>query len=58
MRCAAAGYSRGTTPHLGGDRALTDRITMTYYDAGHMMYIHLPSLRKLKEDIARFMANS
>jgi len=46
-----------TVQHLGGDRALTDRVTMTYYDAGHMMYIHLPSLRKLKEDIGRFMAN-
>ncbi len=46
-----------TVQHLGGDRALTDRITMTYYDAGHMMYIYLPALRKLKENIGKFMAN-
>ena len=30
-------------------------MTMTYYEAGHMMYIHQPSLVKLKADIAAFM---
>jgi carboxypeptidase C (cathepsin A) len=44
-----------TVQHLGGDKALSERITMTHYEAGHMMYIHMPSLRKLKEDIARFI---
>jgi carboxypeptidase C (cathepsin A) len=43
-----------TFDHLG-DRALGERVTMAYYEAGHMMYIHKPSLKKLKEDIARFM---
>ena len=28
---------------------------MTYYEAGHMMYIHKPSLKRLKADIAKFM---
>ncbi len=31
-------------------------MTMSYYDAGHMMYINKPSLEKLKHDIAQFMA--
>ena len=45
-----------TFAHLGGDRKLLDRVTMTYYEAGHMMYVHKPSLVKLKKDIAAFMA--
>jgi carboxypeptidase C (cathepsin A) len=28
---------------------------MAYYEAGHMMYIHKPSLVKLKEDLSRFL---
>ena len=28
---------------------------MTYFDAGHMMYIDKPSLEKLKQGIAKFM---
>ena len=45
-----------TFNHLGGDRKLLDRVTMAYYEAGHMMYVHKPSLTKLKKDIAAFMA--
>jgi carboxypeptidase C (cathepsin A) len=26
-----------------------------YYDAGHMMYLHEPSLKRFKEDVARFI---
>jgi carboxypeptidase C (cathepsin A) len=28
-----------------------DRVTFTYYEAGHMMYIHEPSLRTFSEDV-------
>jgi len=28
---------------------------MAYYEAGHMMYIHLPSLAQLKQDLAGFI---
>ena len=28
---------------------------MGYYEAGHMMYLHKPSLEKLKADLAAFM---
>jgi carboxypeptidase C (cathepsin A) len=43
-----------TFDHLGGP-ALARRVTMAYYEAGHMMYTHRPSLKKLKGDIAAFM---
>ncbi|MGE5071973.1 MAG: S10 family peptidase [Anaerolineae bacterium] len=41
--------------HLGLDEEARKNINMGYYEAGHMMYIHLPSLAKLKEDLAAFM---
>jgi len=33
-------------------------IQMTYYDAGHMMYLHKPSLGKLSEDLHDFIKNA
>ncbi|MGB1250613.1 MAG: S10 family peptidase, partial [Candidatus Promineifilaceae bacterium] len=47
-----------TFNHLYLDPSLEKNITMTYYDAGHMMYIHLESLRKLKDDMAAFIADA
>lgn len=44
-----------TFNHLGLHEDLRKNISMEYYDAGHMMYIHLPSLKKLKEDLANFI---
>jgi carboxypeptidase C (cathepsin A) len=44
-----------TFNHLGAELGLRPRVTMTYYDAGHMMYINKPSLEKLKQDVAKFM---
>ncbi|HEX3149428.1 MAG TPA: hypothetical protein VHR66_15245 [Gemmataceae bacterium] len=44
-----------TIKHLDSDRKLLDRVTMTYYEAGHMMYVHKPSLIKLKKDAAAFL---
>jgi carboxypeptidase C (cathepsin A) len=46
-----------TFNHLGSDRKLLDRVTMTYYEAGHMMYIHKPSLVKLKKDVSAFLTS-
>ena len=43
-----------TFNHLGSDRKLLERVTMTYYESGHMMYVHKPSLVKLKKDVAAF----
>jgi carboxypeptidase C (cathepsin A) len=44
-----------TFTHLELDPELQPNLTMTYYPAGHMMYIHLPSLAKLKADLATFI---
>lgn len=47
-----------TFNHLGLDSSLDDRVTMKYYDAGHMMYIHRPSHKKLKEDLKAYFNRS
>ena len=47
-----------TINHLHLDPSLTDNITMSYYDAGHMMYIQLASLRKLKEEMTAFVLDA
>lgn len=44
-----------TLEHLGLDKSLRDNITIGEYEAGHMMYQHVPSLAKLKEDVVAFM---
>lgn len=44
-----------TVRHLALDPALRDNITMSYYEAGHMMYVHPPSLRALRENLAAFL---
>lgn len=45
-----------TRDHLSADTDLADAIVSTYYEAGHMMYFHPPSLAKLKADLAAFYA--
>jgi carboxypeptidase C (cathepsin A) len=47
-----------TFSHLSLDESLRDNISMEYYDAGHMMYIHLPSLKEMKRDLSRFIKNA
>jgi carboxypeptidase C (cathepsin A) len=47
-----------TFNHLGLDEALRQNISMEYYEAGHMMYIHMPSLRQLKKDLADFIRSA
>ena len=34
-----------------------DRVQVTYYEAGHMMYTHEPDFVKLSEDIRAFLSN-
>jgi carboxypeptidase C (cathepsin A) len=41
--------------HLNLPNNLRSHIQIQYYDAGHMMYIHEPSLKKFKNDIATFI---
>jgi carboxypeptidase C (cathepsin A) len=41
--------------HLGLDKTLASHIEMKYFPAGHMMYVHEPSLKKMKADVAAFI---
>jgi carboxypeptidase C (cathepsin A) len=47
-----------TFSHLGLDESLRSNVSMGYYEAGHMMYIHMPSLEQLKKDLAAFIAGA
>src|SRR5215470_1663821 len=47
-----------TFDHLSLDDSLRGHLSGEYYQAGHMMYVHLPSLAKLKSDLAQFMQAS
>ncbi len=47
--------TRYTFTHLELDPSLQSNISMSFYEAGHMMYVHLPSLAKLKETLAAFV---
>ena len=44
-----------TVSHMGLKPDTRSRIEMEYYEAGHMMYAHLPSLEKLAGDLRRFV---
>ncbi len=50
--------TRYTFDHLGLDEKLQGNISMADYEAGHMMYVHLPSLKQLKADLAAFIASA
>ena len=63
----AKGYYDAATPffaaeytfdHLGLDPSLRSHLSGAYYEAGHMMYVHIPSLAKLKKDMAAFVQAS
>lgn len=44
-----------TFTHLDLDPILQANIRMGYYEAGHMMYVHPPSLAQIKADLADFI---
>ena len=44
-----------TFNHLGLDPELRDNVRMEYYEAGHMMYAHEQSLKKLASDLREFV---
>src|SRR5437016_1354477 len=47
-----------TFDHLSLDPTLRGHLSGAHYEAGHMMYVHPPSLAKLKADIAQFIRSS
>lgn len=47
-----------TFNHLGLDESVRKNISMEYYEAGHMMYIHMPSLKRMKKDLGMFIKNA
>lgn len=46
-----------TVNHLHLAAALRNHVRMTYYPAGHMMYVHPPSLAQLRADMAQFLTD-
>lgn len=59
LRGHAASSMRADRPesmidHLGLEKEQRARIQLKYYDAGHMMYVHEPSLKQWKCDIGAF----
>jgi carboxypeptidase C (cathepsin A) len=44
-----------TLTHMNLAPEIQDNIIMTYYESGHMMYIHKPSMKKFKTDLANFL---
>lgn len=47
-----------TVDHMALDASLRGNVAMGYYEAGHMMYAHGPSLAKLKSDLVGFIASA
>jgi carboxypeptidase C (cathepsin A) len=47
-----------TFNHLGLEPALQNNISMGYYEAGHMMYVHQASLETMKNDLSAFIQSA
>ncbi len=47
-----------TVDHLGINNELRDNLSFGYYEGGHMMYVHEPSLKKLKAELVKFYASA
>jgi carboxypeptidase C (cathepsin A) len=63
----ASGYYDLATPHAAGDYTLSHlglreaqqkNIQVSYFEAGHMMYIHRPSLVRLAKELRQFVGQS
>ena len=51
----ATAYTFG---HMGLDKSLQKNISMSYYEAGHMMYLHQPSIKQLSKNLAEFIQSA
>jgi carboxypeptidase C (cathepsin A) len=47
-----------TLSHLGIEKMLEDNIEISYFEAGHMMYVHRPSIEKLGPELRAFIERS
>ncbi|HXR90168.1 MAG TPA: hypothetical protein VN750_07795, partial [Steroidobacteraceae bacterium] len=65
--CLNGGYFDLATPfyegmyemaHLPMPRKLQANIEYHYYESGHMVYAHIPSLKELHDNVAAFIANT
>lgn len=63
----ASGYYDLATPHAAGDYTLAHlglrenlqaNIRISYFEAGHMMYIHQPSLKRMAQELRDFVRAS
>jgi carboxypeptidase C (cathepsin A) len=61
----ASGYYDLATPHAAGDYTLSHlglrdgqlkNISVSYFEAGHMMYIHQPSLARMAKELRAFVS--
>jgi carboxypeptidase C (cathepsin A) len=61
----ASGYFDLATPHAAGDYtlshlglrgALLQNVRVSYFEAGHMMYIHQPSLERMAKELRGFVS--
>jgi carboxypeptidase C (cathepsin A) len=61
----ASGYYDLGTPHAAGDYTLSHlglrgealgRVSVSYFEAGHMMYIHRPSLVRMAKELRAFVS--
>lgn len=52
------GATRYFLDHMELAPSLRENITEAYYEAGHMMYLHKPSLEKFKQDLADFIRSA
>ncbi|MFC7335353.1 S10 family peptidase [Rhodocista pekingensis] len=58
---SASGYYDLATPFFAKENTLnnngvpTERVTFTYYQGGHMMYVNKPALDKLVDDVRKFI---
>lgn len=50
--------TRHDMAHLDIPAEARERIRMAYYEAGHMMYLHEPSIAKFRKDLAAFIRDT
>jgi carboxypeptidase C (cathepsin A) len=60
----ASGYYDLATPHAAGDYTVNHlglrdaqwkKVAVSYFEAGHMMYIHGPSLERMAAELRTFV---